>query len=240
MFRLTRLRFILPIFFAFVIVLASSSPVFAQGELPTCSISVEPQTTVVTVGDEFYVQVWIRGLDKDYPMDLFGIIVAWDTTELELVKGEYNSLTGWSFSWWSEEPTLNPLIHFVIMGGSTESTFLPYVPIDYDRFWVTLTFKCLAPGEAQIDAFIEIQDENGQYNDALVVHDHDETSFVEYDINGGYVVVQQHTPAPPEGPNNHVGGQLFTANKVAVLAPYLIGIFSIVAVAAVVVKRRKI
>ncbi len=37
----------------------------------------------------------------------------------------------------------------------------------------------------------------------------------------------------------HVGGELFTANKVAVLAPYLMALISIVAVAAVVIKRRR-
>ena len=49
---------------------------------------------------------------------------------------------------------------------------------------------------------------------------------------------QTLAPSPPEGPNNHVGGELFAVNKLAVLAPYLLGIFGIVAVASIVAKRK--
>lgn len=43
----------------------------------------------------------------------------------------------------------------------------------------------------------------------------------------------------PSNPTQHVGGELFTANKPAILAPYL-ALISVVAVAAVVIKHRKI
>ena len=44
-------------------------------------------------------------------------------------------------------------------------------------------------------------------------------------------------PAPPPGPvPQHVGGQVFSANKLAVLSPYL-ALLSVIAVAAVVAKR---
>ena len=42
---------------------------------------------------------------------------------------------------------------------------------------------------------------------------------------------------PPSNPYHYVGGELFSANKLAVLSPYL-AFFTIVAVAAVVVKRK--
>jgi len=44
-------------------------------------------------------------------------------------------------------------------------------------------------------------------------------------------------PSEPTDPQ-HVGGELFSANKLAVISPYL-ALFSVVAVAAVVVKRRR-
>jgi len=43
----------------------------------------------------------------------------------------------------------------------------------------------------------------------------------------------------PEGPNLHVGGELFTANKLVVSSPYL-ALIGVVAVAFVLLKRRKI
>ena len=41
----------------------------------------------------------------------------------------------------------------------------------------------------------------------------------------------------PSGPSGYVGGELFSANKLAVLSPYL-ALFSVIAVAAVLVKRK--
>jgi len=53
------------------------------------------------------------------------------------------------------------------------------------------------------------------------------------------ITVNQHAPAPPAAPGGYVGGEVFSANMLAVLSPYL-ALFSVVAVAAVLVKRRKI
>ncbi len=52
------------------------------------------------------------------------------------------------------------------------------------------------------------------------------------------VVDQVFAPSPPSGPSGYVGGEVFSANELAVLSPYL-ALISIVAVAAVVIKRRK-
>lgn len=50
--------------------------------------------------------------------------------------------------------------------------------------------------------------------------------------------IEVSRPPAPRSTNPYVGGELFTANKVAVVAPYLIGILSVAAVAAVVVKKK--
>ena len=52
------------------------------------------------------------------------------------------------------------------------------------------------------------------------------------------LVINQHVPAPPSGPSGYVGGEVFTANKLAVLSPYL-ALIGLVAVAAFVLKKRK-
>ena len=53
------------------------------------------------------------------------------------------------------------------------------------------------------------------------------------------ITFRERPPSDPPNPPQHVGGELFSANKLAVLAPYL-ALFSVVAVAAVLVKRGKI
>ena len=47
--------------------------------------------------------------------------------------------------------------------------------------------------------------------------------------------------SPPSNPYHYVGGELFTANKLAVLSPYLalIGLAGVVVSAVLTVKRRK-
>ena len=57
-------------------------------------------------------------------------------------------------------------------------------------------------------------------------------------IEGEGTVTAIYGKYTPTGSSGHVGGEVFSANKAAVLAPYLIGIVSIIAVAAVVVKKK--
>ena len=59
------------------------------------------------------------------------------------------------------------------------------------------------------------------------------------DINYWGILNTQRQPShAPSGPSGYVGGEVFSANKLSVLAPYLIGIFSVVAVAGIVAKRK--
>jgi hypothetical protein len=54
-----------------------------------------------------------------------------------------------------------------------------------------------------------------------------------------FVLTCNQLSRAPSNPTQHVGGELFTANKLVVLSPYL-ALISVVAVAAVLVKRKKI
>jgi hypothetical protein len=196
---------------------------------PTCTISVEPETTVVTVGDEFEVKVWIRSVEEG--MDWFRFIVAWDTTQLELVEKQVPTVSGWG-NGASEYVGQNPLIHFLdVSGGTTVS------PIYSDEFWLTIKFKCLASGEAQITLPLEITSSDFTAYERDVWHDH--TTDVMFDVTASNGVAKQRAPTTPSNPGGYVGGDVFAANKISVLAPYLIGIISVVAVAAVVIKRRR-
>ena len=60
-------------------------------------------------------------------------------------------------------------------------------------------------------------------------------------LNLYHIMVTQHErpPAPVQSnPPGYVGGGVFSANKAIIVAPYLMAILSVVAVAAVVVKRK--
>jgi len=93
-----------------------------------------------------------------------------------------------------------------------------------DFLFLTLTFRCLSQG----------------------------SSLVTLDI--GFLRIAGQTVNPPDfvltcnqlsratsNPYHYVGGELFTANKLAVLSPYLalIGLAGVVASAAVVTKKRR-
>ena len=66
--------------------------------------------------------------------------------------------------------------------------------------------------------------------------------FVEimYDVMVSNGVVEQREPTTPSGPSGYVGGEVFSANKLAVLSPYLalIGLVGVIST-VVAVKRRR-
>jgi len=59
-------------------------------------------------------------------------------------------------------------------------------------------------------------------------------------IEGEGTVTAIYGKYTPTNPTQHVGGKVFSANKAIIVAPYLMAVLSIVAIAAFVVKRRRI
>jgi len=53
------------------------------------------------------------------------------------------------------------------------------------------------------------------------------------------VVLEPCQTSAPSNPTGNVGGEVFSPSKAVIVAPYLMALFSLVAVAAVVVKRRR-
>jgi hypothetical protein len=164
---------------------------------------------------------------------VFSLLVAWDTTELELVDTDLPSVDGWTLVATGHD-TPDPEIIFMTVQGSTGIN--DYHPTSDSRFWATITFKCLAPGEVLIGIPEDIYDNHlpnhNQYS-PLVFYG----SYSNYALTLWSGVAKQRLPVPSTP--QHVGGELYSANKLAVLSPYL-ALLSVVAVAAVLVKRRKI
>jgi hypothetical protein len=103
----------------------------------------------------------------------------------------------------------------------------------------TVTFHCRASGTSTITFRAPLQATTGALSLPGSIDIQTGTEPPEYYAIGDTLLVcNQHAPAPTETPTNHVGGVLYSANKLSVLAPYLIGIFSIAAVAAVVVRKK--
>jgi len=241
--RFTKLRFVLPIMFGLVILLASSSPVFAES--PACSISVEPQATVQTVGStsliRWTVPIWIRGVEEG--MKSFGLIVTWDNSQLQsMAAPTLNLPESWTKLASENGVTDTGLSYYMVQAYQSIGVY------SQDRYWVTLYFRCRAAGVSQIEIPTRINPTTGGSIDTYV-YTTSQGPLVPFSITTSPGLANQQpsmlrlttttaTQPVPSVPQP-VGGELSTANKLAVLSPYLT-LLTIVAVAAVVVKRRKI
>ena len=225
MFALSRLRFILPIMFALIILAGLLSP---ASSVLLSTISVDPQITNVSVGDTFEVKVWVGGLDAGNPMNQFRFIITWDNTMMDFKGHSVNLVSGWT----SEIDGGNG---YYIQGDPDTSyfTFRAYGPgTTVNTYWETFTFKCLRAGSSSLNLPGSVTDKNGLTTYQAYV----EGTIDSYGVNLIEGTVNQGQQAP-SNPYHYVGGELFSANKLAVLSPYL-AFFTIVAVAAVVVKRK--
>ena len=96
-------------------------------------------------------------------------------------------------------------------------------PYSDDHMWLSIHFRCLKSGVGTIQIpFASWMDDVGGFQ-------------LSFDVVLGATVSQIRGSTP--NPYHYVGGELFTPNKFAVLSPYL-ALFSVVAVAAVLVKRK--
>ena len=165
----------------------------------------------IPVGSTFTVNVWIRNIPGS-GLDSFYFVVGWDQNMMMLESHQNSSNPGWDD--WGPEVIGIDVIDFygIVFGG-------PY--ITDDMIYLTLTFRCLSQGSSQItlgDGYLSI--------DGL------ENNIIPPD----FVLTCNQLSRTPSNPY-YVGGEVFSANKLTVLSQYL-ALISVVAVAAVVVKRK--
>ena len=176
------------------------------------SISIEPSSVSVTVGQKFTVQILVTGV---VGMERFYFDIRWDASMMTYLQytGNDNGLS---------------CIRGDVSSGYGERTFTVWSMTPRftgDAYWWSLQFECLAAGTASLllaSSYCEWRDDVNTY------------SFTT--VSGA--TVQQNTPPPPETPTHHVGGEVFSANKAVIVAPYLIGIFSIIAAVSLVVRKK--
>ena len=172
-------------------------------------ISIEPSSVSVTAGQQFTVQIWVRGV---VGMERFYFDILWDTSMMTYVQytGNDNGVSCGRASW-SPGPGDQ---FFNVMAMTPRFTG--------DAYWWSLRFQCLAAGTASLSMI------NAEWRD-----DNDAYSFST--VSGA--TVQQNAPQTTPPTPRHVGGEVFSANKLAVLSPY-IALIGVVAIAAVAFKKR--
>jgi len=176
-------------------------------------------------------------------MKSFGLVVTWDNSQLQsMAAPALNLPESWTKLASENGVTDTGLSYYMIQAYQSIGVY------SQDRYWIALYFRCRAAGVSQIEIPARINPRTGGSIDTYV-YTTNQGPLVPFSITTSPGIANQRPgvfqqtattatkPVPPVP--QPVGGELFTANKLAVLSPYL-ALFTIVAVAAVVVKRRKI
>ena len=170
----------------------------------------------VTVSSTFELEVCIDSIPQGYSMVGFLVRIKWTPISQLEVTGVFPNPGGQFQTYLSNALGESQQQHKDI---STKSLSLYKV-----RFHCLTEGTCTITFRAPLPPSIDIQLDAGGATE-------------EYTIDPTPLVCNQHPPGPST-PYHYVGGELFSANKLVVLSPYL-ALFGVVAVAAVALKRRK-
>jgi hypothetical protein len=192
--------------------------------LPHPDLVMSPHGLDVGVGSTFTIDIWIKNIPGGFPMTSFEFYVGWDSTMIELI--DHDNLADTPGRNWvpnQDSPSGSPYSFYTCASEASDSLY----NWASDEKWATLEFRCIAEGSSIIDASGE---------DTVYLQGPLNVIALEFDADA--ITCNQRQQAP-SNPYHYVGGELFAANKLAVLSPYL-ALFSVVAVAVVLVKWRKI
>jgi hypothetical protein len=219
-----KLRLVLSLTLALIILLGSSSPAFAQVPENPASIKIEPQITTVYVGDIFEVKIWIRDLDPVYKMENFRFFITWDPSQLSLNGQAINMLTGWGSNLVYSGTTEDGHGYFGLEYYSQGSGY----DVSEDRYWETLSFHCLAPGSTPLNLPPSVDPDDGPVLDTYINPRNGEP----YNLNLVKGAVNQIEIAP-------VGGISSPVSKLEILTPYiaLVGLIAAVSTVYIIKKR---
>jgi len=187
-------------------VLLALVPAYGNG----ATLGVEPQTRSVSVGSNFGVDVWIRGLPAS--MCSFVFVMTWNPILLKYVSHS-TSLPNpqWSMSVDASQVNTGRVEvhgHLNVAGGITT-----------DRRWITVNFQCLGLGSSQI-VFSE-------------------ESWMDYEGGFTLSFTHLPGTVTQTTGGSSVGGVVLATNRVTVLAPYLVMIGLVAVGAAVYATKRK-
>lgn len=197
----------------------------------TASFVVSPSSITVSSSSTFTIDISID-LVQGYPMIMWLLVVSWDPSLMELADGYHaNQIVadGWQkqrvtdrgWEWDGNEGQSWILVHSWTIDTSWST----------EDVWLTLAFHCLAPGQSDVVV--------GSLQNV-------DTGYVIHTLpTGGWEMVYPEDVSVPcsqlQPSRQPVGGELFAANKFAVLSPYLtlIGLIGTVSTTWVLIRRRR-
>jgi len=243
--------------FAFVVLLASSSPVFASTSINSQWTNTPPTIDGV-VGSREWSNQQLHLVPADgYPIEAY-VYVLNDASNLYfLVDAVGDTIDGANdecLLTFNYESSLPYFQHYARISGNTtsQSTSGNIVfegSLGFNGHKVYEFAILLSNINAQPGQVIDFCSPAYGVKAASMPYDPDSNPIRDNvwpaglnvtDLNSwGVLNTQRQQYSPPSDPSGHVGGELFAANKLAVLSPYL-ALIGFVAVAAVLVKRRKV
>jgi hypothetical protein len=198
-----------------LIVLGLSSPVAAQPPAPTIYVDAPSRIPVST---EFDIMIWIRDIPAGWGMTSFSLRIQWDPNDLEIIGCEFleDGRLGWD----------GDCAYDPGMGGGSGADYIPYPSPRWteDAPWLRFRFHCLREGPALITAYSPPAGDAIYLEDANSIREEVVPEPVEVTIYQGV------------GP---VGGISTPINKLEILTPYIALAGLIIAVSAIVIKKRK-
>ncbi|MCW4042496.1 MAG: hypothetical protein NWE90_02075 [Candidatus Bathyarchaeota archaeon] len=204
-------KILLPIILAGLLITGFTIPVEAQP--PTPKWSLEPYTVNINPCQNFTLTLWIRDIPDGWAMTDFEFIIEWDPTMMEIVG--FPIFLGEGRGWGA---TFAADTIFLIMRSSGPQW-------SEDAAWFEFTFHCIGEGTSTVTLR---SPEVGTITLVAVVGG----GTVNLEPEPFEVTVNQVELAP-------VGGIASPTNKIELLAPYIILTGLIVAVSAVIIKKRK-
>jgi hypothetical protein len=209
-------KLMLPPLLAVLLILGLSHPVSGQPPPPTLYVEAPG---FVNVSTEFDIIIWIRDIPAGWGMTAFDIEVKWDPNDLEYIGDEF---LGFGRPGWTG--TCAPIGPGVAGGGGTDVRSFPALRWTEDAAWLRFRFHCLREGPALITV--------GSLTDLTIYLENSVGSIFSSDPEPFEVTVNQVEPAP-------VGGISTPINKLEILTPYIALAGLIIAVSAIVIKKRK-
>jgi len=181
----------------------------------------------VPVSSEFTVEVWVRNI----PYPEWGVIglefaITWDNMQVEYL---YHTIQDHGFQYFVG-PADPKAAGYLYLNVPFDTGVTPVI---VDDWWMSITFHCLAEGSSTIET-LTVEEE---IPEVIYLY---EGSTILYINPPPYEVTCNQRQPPPDPTAGYVGGELFSTDKLAILAPYmvLIGLI-VVAVTTVLVKHRR-
>jgi hypothetical protein len=209
-------KFLLPIILAGLLITGFTLPTEAQPSTPKWSL--EPSIVTINPCENFTLTLWIRDIPDGWAMNRFDFMIEWDPTLMEIVG--FPIFLGEVRGWENVSIPLNVTSVLKLLGMQANGT-----QWSEDAAWFEFTFHCIGEGTSTVTL-------SSPGDGTITLVPIAGGGSVDREPEPFEVTVNQVEPAP-------VGGISTPINKLEILTPYLALAGLIIAVSAIVIKKRK-